>query len=101
MENFDVNPLEAMNQLNDIELIYSSFKKKTYSEKFKYYLKRISEKMQISLLRLSFLYLPVYALMLLFKPIAVISTFSLYYLLSYCVLILFFVMINREESTFK
>jgi len=101
MENFDVNPLKVINQLNDIELIYSTFKKKTYTEKFKYYLKIVFEKMQIGLLRLSFLYAPIYIMLLFFKIITVFSTFSLYYLLSYCMLILLVVLINREEGTFK
>jgi len=101
MENFDVNPLDAMNQYNDIDLIYSTFNKKTHAQKFKYYLKRIFEKLEVGVLILSFFYLPIYIFLLFYKHLSIVSTFSLCYLLCFGIFITFFIMLNREENTFR
>ena len=106
MENFNAAPLhlhDARKNLGnaDVELDYVSYKNKSYTTKFKHYLKRLSVMIQKAILWVTFLYIPVFGLLLYFKVTTFVSIFSLYYFVSYVVVIIAFIMINREEHTFR
>ena len=106
MENFDATPLhlhDAHKNLGDanIELDYLTYKNKGYVAKLKHYLRRISVMVQKAILWVTFLYIPVFGVLLYLKVTTFVSIFSLYYFISYFAIIIAFIMINREEHTFR
>ena len=90
MENFNVNALE----------INAVFEKGSHTKKFKVHSKKLIESVQRLLLVASFLYVPVYVGLLCLNIIHIISTFSAYCLISYILLILFFMLMNNERPFF-
>jgi len=98
MKNYDV-----LNPFNEAEigLDLVAFEKKPYAEKLKRFSHWVSETIQKGLLWATFLYIPVYFLLLYFNVLHFNSINSVYYLLSYFILILCLILTNRESYTFK
>jgi FtsH-binding integral membrane protein len=90
MKNYDMN-LVAVDNV---------FHTRNYTQKLRAYYKKITQKLQIGLLIATFLYIPVYCALWLFDVITIMSRFSVYCILSYFVLIAFFILMNREKHTF-
>ena len=91
MKNYDVNIL-AVNNV---------FDNRVYASKLRSYYKKVTQKLQIALLVATFLYIPVYCALWFFDVINIVSSFSVYCILSYFTLLAFFVLMNREKHTFK
>jgi FtsH-binding integral membrane protein len=91
MKNYDINVLAV----NDV------FHSRNYTQKLRTYYKKVTLKLQIGLLVATFLYIPVYGALWLFDVINIMSRFSACCILSYFVLIAFFVLMNRERHTFR
>ena len=104
MDNFDGTPLQlndVLHQFGDKDLNYRAVKHEVQTDLLKSNLKRASISIQKLVLRAMFLYVPVYIALLCFGVVKFISLFSLCYLLLYVAIILIFIVINREKSTYK
>jgi len=106
MKNFDAAPF----QLPDTEETFvdagskpvnPAYQKRGLLVKLKSLLKQALVIIQTVIIWSMFLYIPVYAGLLYFNVITFISMFSLYYFISYIVILIALIMINHEDSTFR
>jgi hypothetical protein len=86
---------------SDSNLLNPVFHKQGLAGKLKYTLSQAFGTLQTIIIWLLFLYIPVYAGLLFFNIINFVSLFSLYYFISYIVIIVALIMINYEDKTFK
>nr|MBB6139928.1 hypothetical protein [Mucilaginibacter sp. X5P1] len=89
------------NYAANLLVINHVFHNRNYTQRLKAYFKKFIQKLQIGLLVATFLYVPVYCTLWLFDVISIVSKLSVYCILSYLLLIVFFVLMNREKHNLR